>query len=102
EMLCIPRVDRYYQHDRRNDPQLDGRRDSVKRKEKTRHRGRDCGEKEPFGPTVETFAGEQSEQHDEADKNCNQAEQWVNDGGDVQYHFVTPFGVLRVLQFMIE
>src|SRR5439155_27041202 len=102
EMLSIPRVDRYQQYERRNDTKLDGGRDSVKRKEKTRHRSRDCGDQEPFGPTVETFAGEQSKQNDEAGKNCDQAEQCVNNRVDVQYHFVTPFGVLRGRPFMTE
>src|SRR5947207_15907830 len=89
-MLSVPRVDRYQQYERRNGTKLDRGRDSVKRKEKTRHRGRDGGDQEPFGPTVETFAGEQSEQNDEAGKNCDQAEQCVNNRVDLQYHFVTP------------
>jgi len=68
EMLPIPRVDRYHHYDRRNNTKLDRRRDSVKRKEKTGQRCRDCGDQEPFGPTVETFAGEQSEQDDKTGK----------------------------------
>src|SRR5439155_21238117 len=89
-MFCITREDSHQEDDCRNDTKLDGGRESVKRKEKTRHRGRDCGDQKPFGPTVETFAGEQSEQNDEAGKNCDQAEQCVNDRVDVQYHLVTP------------
>ena len=44
------------------------------------------GDQKPFGPSVETFAGEQSEQNDQASKNSDQADQYMNDCVDVQYH----------------
>jgi len=62
----------------------------VKRKKETRYGRRDRGDEEPLRPAIEAVVSEQSEQNDEAGKNRDQANQRVNNGVDVQYHFITP------------
>src|SRR6266699_1488682 len=40
----------------------------------------------PFCPAIEPFTSKHSKQNDEADENCDQTDQRVNDGVDLQYH----------------
>lgn len=89
-MLCITSVYRDQKDDRRNDTNLDGRRNSVKRKEETRYRGCNRTDEKPFRPAIDAIAGEEFKQNDKACKDCDQADQRVNNGVDLQYHFIAP------------
>src|SRR5438105_3114658 len=86
EMMQVMRVDRHRQYQQRYDADANSRRETMKWKEEAGHARRDRGDQKPFGTSVETFTGEQSEQNDQAGKNSDQADQYMNDCVDVQYH----------------
>jgi len=83
------------QHQQRYDADSVGRHEVMDRKSEAGHACQYCGDEEPFRPTVEAFPGEQSEQHDEAGKNPDKADEGVNYCVDVQYHLFLPFVGLR-------
>ena len=81
EIARVTGKGRHGQHDQRNDPDHNGGRDTVERKEETRHARRRRRRQKERRPTVESFRGEQPEQNDEAaeyprqaDGNMNQSE----------------------------
>ena len=62
----------------------------MKRKKETGQRRRDCRDKEPLRPTIESLAREESEQNNKACKNRNEANERVNYCVDLQYYFIAP------------
>src|SRR6266536_300603 len=62
------------------------RRETMERTKEACRAGEHGGDQEPFGPTVESFAGEHPKQNDQACKNSDQADKRVNDCVDVQNH----------------
>ena len=58
----------------------------MKREKESCGSCRDGCDQKPFRPIVETFTSKHSKHDDEAGENCNQANQRVNYGVDLQYH----------------
>ena len=86
EMFRVTREDRNCEKRQRYDAETNGRRKTMKREKESRDRRSDGCDKKPFRAAIETFAGEHSEHNDEAGENCNEANQRVNDGVDLQDH----------------
>src|SRR6266481_1476343 len=84
EMFRVTREDRNCEERQRDDAETDGWRETMKRKKESRDRRRDCCDQKPFRPIVETFTSKHSEEADHAGENCNEANQRVNDGVDLQ------------------
>jgi hypothetical protein len=86
EMLCVTRKNRKCEERQRYDAETDGRRETMKREKESRDRRRDGCDQKPFRPIVETFTSKHSKHNDEAGENCDQTDQGVNNGVDLQYH----------------
>jgi hypothetical protein len=90
EMLRVTREDRKREERQRYDAETDGRRETMKREKESRDRRRDGCDEKPFRPAIESIASGHSENNDKAGENCDQANQGVNDGVDLQYHIIAP------------
>jgi len=90
EMFWVTREDRKCEDRQRYDAEADGRRETMKWEKESRDRRRDRCDEKPFGPAIETLTGKQSEYHNKAGENRDQANQGVNDGVDLQYHIIAP------------
>jgi hypothetical protein len=86
EMFRVTREDGKCEERQRYDAETDGRRKTMEREKESRDRCRDGCAKKPFGPAVEAFAAQHSKQNNDAGKNCDEANQRVNNGVDVQDH----------------
>src|ERR1700730_12362573 len=86
ETFRVTREDRKCEERQRYDTETDGRRETMKRKKESRDRGRDGCDEKPVRPIVKTFTSKHSKHDDEAGENCDQTDQGVNDGVDLQYH----------------
>jgi hypothetical protein len=62
----------------------------MKWEKESRDRRRDGCDEKPFRPAIESIATEHSKHNDEAGENCDQADQCMNDGVDLQYHVIAP------------
>ena len=58
----------------------------MERKEEPGHARRHGRDQKPFGPAIETLAGEQSKQDDKASEDSNKTDQRMNCCVNVQYH----------------
>ena len=86
ELPRIAREDRNREYDQRHDSQCNRWGETMERKEKAGHACRDRRDQKPLGPAIEALAGEHSKQNDQAGKNSEQADQYVNYCVNVQYH----------------
>lgn len=96
EMFRVMREDGKCEERQRYDAESDGRCETMKRKKESGDSRRDGCDEKPFRPIVETFTGKHSKQNDEASENCDQTDQRVNDGVDLQYHGL-PITFIRAL-----
>jgi len=86
EMFRVTRKDRKCEERQRYDAETDGRRETMEREKESSDRSRDGCAKKPFGPTVEPFTSDHSEQHDETGENRDKTDERVNNGVDMQDH----------------
>jgi len=59
----------------------------VKWKKESGNGGQYRGDQEPFGPNIEAFTADHTEQHDQAGENRCETDEGVNDCIDVQDHY---------------
>src|SRR5882724_1418278 len=79
EMTGVTREDRNREYAHRHDSQRNGWCETMKPEEETRHARQYGRDQKPFGPAIESFAGEQSEQNNQASKDSDETDQCMND-----------------------
>lgn len=86
EMFRVAREDGKCNERQRYDAETNGRCETMKREKEPGDSRRDGRNEEPFRPAIKAFAAQHSKQNNNAGKNCDEANQRVNNGVDVQDH----------------